>query len=310
MVAFCHFSGIDGHAKGSKPPPRLVRHGGDEMIADLPMYDWPGVRAGNNAFWAEVARRLGEAGIEAPGVLARNPDVDAAWNDPDLLLGQTCGMPFISGDCGEARIVARPDYGLPGARGGFYRSAILVRAEDAGGDIGGEASGGAQAVLAQQGRCVAVNEWRSFSGHVTLRAYLAGLRGGASDPFFGAAAISGAHVESARMVARGEADVAALDGVGWVLLRVHEPETAARLVALDMTALAPALPFITAPRFDAVRADLVAALDGAAAALPPVAGVPRAVAPADDGDYRTIREFARAAAAERFAPGAPEMREM
>jgi ABC-type phosphate/phosphonate transport system substrate-binding protein len=276
------------------------------MIADLPMYDWPGVRAGNNAFWAEVARRLGEAGIEAPGVLARNPDVDAAWNDPDLLLGQTCGMPFISGDCGEARIVARPDYGLPGARGGFYRSAIIVRAEDA----GGSASGGAEAVLAQEGRCVAVNEWRSFSGHVTLRAYLAGLRGGAPDPFFGAAAISGAHVESARMVARGEADVAALDGVGWVLLRVHEPETAARLVALDMTAPAPALPFITAPRFDAVRADLVAALDGAAAALPPVAGVPRAVAPADAGDYRTIREFARAAGAERFAPGAPEMREM
>jgi ABC-type phosphate/phosphonate transport system substrate-binding protein len=276
------------------------------MIADLPMYDWPGVRAGNNAFWAEVARRLGEAGIEAPGVLARNPDVDAAWNDPDLLLGQTCGMPFISGDCGQARIVARPDYGLPGARGGFYRSAIIVRAEDA----GGSASGGAEAVLAQEGRCVAVNEWRSFSGHVTLRAYLAGLRGGAPDPFFGAAAISGAHVESARMVARGEADVAALDGVGWVLLRVHEPETAARLVALDMTAPAPALPFITAPRFDAVRADLVAALDGAAAALPPVAGVPRAVAPADAGDYRTIREFARAAGAERFAPGAPEMREM
>jgi ABC-type phosphate/phosphonate transport system substrate-binding protein len=276
------------------------------MIADLPMYDWPGVRAGNNAFWAEVARRLGEAGIEAPGVLARNPDVDAAWNDPDLLLGQTCGMPFISGDCGEARIVARPDYGLPGARGGFYRSAIIVRAEDA----GGSASGGAEAVLAQEGRCVAVNEWRSFSGHVTLRAYLAGLRGGAPDPFFGAVTISGAHIESARMVARGEADVAALDGVGWVLLQTLEPETAARLVALDMTAPAPALPFITAPRFDAVRDDLVAALDGAAAALPPVAGVPRAVAPAQDHDYWPIREFVRAAAAERFTSGAPEMPEL
>jgi len=308
MGIFCHFSGIYGHAKGSKPPQRAwARHGGDEMIADLSMYDWPGVRAGNDAFWAEVARRLGEAGIEAPAVLARNPDVDASWNDPDLLLGQTCGMPFISGDCGQARIVARPDYGLPGADGGFYRSAILVRAEDAGGDASG---GGTQAVLAQRGRRVAVNEWRSFSGHVTLRAYLAGLRGGAPDPFFGAATISGAHVESARMVARGEADVAALDGVGWILLQVHEPETAARLVALDMTAPAPALPFITAPRFDAIWADLVAALDGAARASPPVAGVPRAVAPADAGDYRPIREFARAAAAERFAPGAPEMREL
>ena len=281
------------------------------MIADLSMYDWPGVRVETDAFWAEVARRLGEAGIEAPAALARNPDVDASWNDPDLLLGQTCGMPFVSGDCGEARIVARPDYGLPGANGGLYRSAIIVRAEDATGDATGDASGsGPQAVLAQQGRRVVVNEWRSFSGHVTLRAYLAGLRGGARDPFFGAVAMSGQHVESARMVARGEADVAALDGVGWVLLQTHEPETASRLAVLDMTAAAPALPFITAPRFNPIRDTLVTALAGAAAALPPVAGLPRAVAAADDGDYQPIREFARAAAAERFAPGAPEVPEM
>ena len=50
-----------------------------------------------------------------------------------------------------------------------------------------------------------------------------------------------------------------------------------------------------------------AALCGAAALLPPVAGLPRAVAPADDGDYQPVRELARSAAAERFAPGAPEM---
>jgi len=268
------------------------------VIADLAMYDWPGVRADNDIFWAEVARRLGKAGIEAPAALARNQGVDAVWNDPDLLLGQTCGMPFVSGDCGAARIVARPDYGLPGARDGFYRSAIIARVEEATGS-------GPQAVLAQQGRRVAVNEWRSFSGHVALRAYLAELRNGARDPFFGAATISGMHVKSARMVARGTADVAAIDGVGWALLQAHEPETATRLAVLDMTAPAPALPFISAPRFKAIQSDLVAALAGAAAALPPVAGLPRAVAPANDSDYRAIGDFARAAAIERFAPGAP-----
>jgi ABC-type phosphate/phosphonate transport system substrate-binding protein len=277
------------------------------MIADLSMYDWPGAGADTDAFWGEVARRLRDAGIDAPVALARNPDVDASWNDPDLLLGQTCGMPFVSGFCGGARIVARPDYGLPGARGGFYRSAIIVRAEDT---AGPDAASGPEAVLAQQGRRVAVNEWRSFSGHVALRAYLAGLRGGARKPFFSEAVISGGHLNSARMVARGEADLAALDGVTWAMLQRHEPEVAARLVVLDMTARAPALPFITAPRFDEIRADLVAALDGAATALPPVAGVPRAVAPADDGDYQPIRDVARRATAERFAPDAPEVPEM
>jgi ABC-type phosphate/phosphonate transport system substrate-binding protein len=281
------------------------------LIADLSMYDWPGIRAETDAFWAEVARRLGEAGIAAPAALARNPDSAASWRDPDLLLGQTCGMPFVSGFCGEARIVARPDYGLPEARGGFYRSAIIVRAEDAAGtDAGPDAGYGPEAVLAQQGRRVAVNEWRSFSGHVALRACLAGLRGGARDPFFGEVVISGRHIGSARMVARGEADIAALDCVAWVLLQTHEPETAGRLAVLGMTAPAPALPFITAPRFAAIRAELAEALAGAATALPPVAGLPRAVAPADDGDYQPIRELARSAAAERFAPGIPDMPEL
>ena len=277
------------------------------MIANLSMYDWPGVRAETDAFWAEVARRLHEAGIDAPAVLTRSPDDDVFWSDPDLLLGQTCGMPFVSGFCGAARVIARPDYGLPGASGGFYRSVIIVRAEDT---AGLDDASGPEAVLAQRGRRVAINEWGSFSGHVALRAYLAGLRSEARDPFFGEAVVSGRHLSSARMVARGEADLAALDGVGWAMLQTLEPGTAAGLAVLDMTALAPALPFITAPHFADLRAELVAALDGAAAALPPVAGLPRTVAPANDDDYQPIREAARSAAAERFAPGAPEMPEL
>jgi ABC-type phosphate/phosphonate transport system substrate-binding protein len=278
------------------------------MIVDLSMYDWPGIRAETDAFWAGVARRLHEAGIDAPAVLTRNLDEGVSWGNSDLLLGQTCGMPFVSGSCGEARVVARPDYGLPGASGGFYRSAIIVRAEDrAGLDPALDPALGPEAVLAQQGRRVAINEWGSFSGHVALRAYLAGLRSGARDPFFGDAVVSGWHLDSARMVARGEADLAALDGVGWAMLQTLEPRTAERLAVLDMTAEAPALPFITAPRFVDIRADLVAALDGAARALPPVAGVPRAVVAASDGDYQPIREAARCAAVERFVSGAPEM---
>jgi hypothetical protein len=38
--------------------------------------------------------------------------------------------------------------------------------------------------------------------------------------------------------------------------------------------------------------------------------LPRAVAPADDGDYAPIRELARRAAAKRFAPGVPVMPEL
>jgi ABC-type phosphate/phosphonate transport system substrate-binding protein len=264
------------------------------------MYDWPGLRTRTDAFWSEVACRLKADGIEAPGELTRGRDAGDSWRDPDLVLGQTCGMPFVCGQCGDARIVARPDYGLPGAHGGDYNSVILVRTGDA-------AGGGPRAVMAQRGRRVAVNDWHSFSGHVAPRAYLAAHGNGAGDAFFGAAVMSGAHIESARMVARGEADVAALDGVAWAMLQDLEPEMAGQLAALDTTAPAPALPFIAAPRFAGLKAALVAALDGAAKALPPVAGLPRAVVPADDCDYAPIRATARAATGERFAPGAPEL---
>ena len=178
------------------------------MIVDLPMYDWPAIRAETDAFWSSAAAELRADGIEAPGRLARLADYAGGWRDPDLLLGQTCGMPFVSGLCGGAVVVARPDYGLPQAEGGSYSSVILVRRDEAQGIR-------PEAVLAQRGRRVAVNEWRSYSGHIALRAHLAGLHGDGAAPFFGSAVLSGGHLASARMVAKGEADVAAVDGVVW-----------------------------------------------------------------------------------------------
>ncbi|MDT8287041.1 MAG: hypothetical protein RQ748_08040, partial [Elusimicrobiales bacterium] len=48
----------------------------------------------------------------------------------------------------------------------------------------------------------------------------------------------------------------------------HEPSTAERLAVLELTDPAPALPYITAPRFAALAPRLVAALDAAAPLLP------------------------------------------
>jgi len=267
------------------------------MIADLPMYDWPEQRAETDSFWAAVAAELRAVAIEAPERLARPADPAAGWCEPDLLLGQTCGMPFVSGHCGEAVVVARPDYGLAEARDGSYRSVIVVRRDEV-------AAAGPEALPRWRGRRVAVNEWRSYSGHIALRAHLAGLGQGAGKPFFGAAVLSGSHRASALMVARGAADIAALDGVVWALLGRHEPATAARLAPVGMTAPAPALPYIAGPRHAARAAALAAALDRAAAATSPHPGLPRRVAPASAADYAPIRASARRAAGVAFAPGA------
>lgn len=269
------------------------------MIAVLPMYDWPALRPATDAFWAAVAGRLRAEGIAAPAALSRPREAAAGWRHPDLLLGQACGMPYVSGLCGAARLIARPDYGLPDASRGLYRSVIVGRA------------GGAGSLLALEGGRVAVNEWGSFSGHVALRAHLTGRRDAAAGPFFGGFVVSGSHRESARMVARGAADAAAIDAVAWALLRAHEPATADRLAVLERTDPAPALPYITAPRLAALAPRLVAALDAAAAALAPLLGplpgLPRRVSAAGDADYAPIRAAARRAAGEPFAPGAPAL---
>lgn len=263
------------------------------MIAALPMYDWPEIRPQTDAFWRAVAANLAAAGVEAPDALTRAGDAGAAWRDPDLVIGQSCGLPYVMGLCGAARVVARPDYGLPDAAGGVYCSVIVAR--DA---------GGAKTLRAHEGARAVLNEWTSFSGHIALRAHIAGLRGDAAGPFFGSAVLSGSHRESARMVARGEADLAALDAVAWALLGAHEPETAGRLAVIARTAPAPALPCITAPRFAARRALLVRALDAAAMAQPALPGLPRRIFAADDADYAPVREKVRQAAREPFAPEA------
>ncbi len=273
------------------------------MIAALPMYDWPELGPATDAYWAAVAALLAGDGIAAPAALTRPAEAAEAaeaWAHPELLLGQACGMPYVAGLCGGARVIGRPDYRLEDAADGLYRSVIVAR-------VGEGGSEGPEALLARRGGRVALNEWGSFSGHIALRAHLAGLTGdatgGAAEPFFGAALVSGGHRESARMVARGEADTAALDAVAWALLRRHEPDTGDRLAVLDRTAPAPALPFITAPRFAALAPRLVRALDGAGqGASEP--GLPRGVAPAEDADYDPIRAAARLAAREPFAPGA------
>ena len=264
------------------------------MIASLSMYDWPGARAANDAYWSATARHLRGAGVDAPGALCRGGDMRATWQAPDLLLGQTCGMPYVSGHCGDAVIVARPDYGLSGARDGTYRSAIVagLAAPDT--------------LLEMEGSRVALNEWPSYSGHIALRAHLAGFRPDADTPFFGQAILSGGHLFSARMVAAGDADVAALDWVSWEMLLIHEPDVARALKLIGQTDPAPALPFITAPGMVGFSGALVLALDTAAREVAHSVGVPCAVMPAGDGDYNATRAAATRAMGERFAPAAPK----
>ena len=74
-------------------------------LAILPMYDWPGVRDETDALWTAIRTALLDTGLDAPEALTRDIDLMEAWLSPDLLLGQTCGLPFTRALRGRVGVV-------------------------------------------------------------------------------------------------------------------------------------------------------------------------------------------------------------
>lgn len=259
------------------------------MIVSLPIYDLPEVRPAMAALWAGIARHLRRAGTAGvPDALVFDRPAGEVWADRALLLSQCCGADLVGSHAGMLVPVATPCYRAPGCSGARYASIVVV-AEDS----------RATRIEDLRGRIAAINEPHSHSGMNALRALIAPIsRGGR---FFERIVPSGAHVASVAMVANGEADVAAIDGIVHGLLARHRPGALVGTRALGRTAIAPAPPFVTrAGADDDVLARLRAALRAALAdpdlaaarddlllsgieVLPPTA-------------YDEIREFERLAA--------------
>ncbi|MDN2580354.1 PhnD/SsuA/transferrin family substrate-binding protein [Aquibium sp. ELW1220] len=250
-----------------------------DLIAALPMYDWPEARAEVDALWAAMRDRLRAAGIEAPDALCRrNGDMPAVpggirdasgavvapdpatlppdefdlptlWRHPDLLLAQTCWGPMNETGLRDlVRVVAQPDYSdVPGGAEVFYSSAILMRADDSGApasDVAPPPDGTARLPLeAMRGRRLAFNEKHSMSGWLAL---LADLRAAGGDvAMLGGLMATGGHRASMQAVAQGRADVCAVDCRSLALAQRFEPETA-RLRVAGWTARRLGLPLICA----------------------------------------------------------------
>jgi hypothetical protein len=223
-------------ANGSKIPITAID---PAMIAALPMYDRPEMAMATDALWAAIRDGLRAQGVAAPERLTRDRDPWAIWTDPGLVLAQSCGLPFRARLHRDVRLVATPDYGLPGCPPGYYNSVIIAR----------------DTALPAHPR-VAINDALSQSGWAALHQW-AGDRGLALGPV----TVTGAHAASARAVADGLVDLAAIDAQTWRLLQRHDGADAALEIA--RTPPTPGLPLITAATQDPapIRAALRAALD-------------------------------------------------
>lgn len=202
------------------------------------MYDRSELRAQTDALWSAISGALRAQGIDAPERLTRDRDPWEVWQNPDLILAQTCGLPFRARLHGRVTMVATPDYALPGCPPGHYNSVLIAR----------------DAALTDRPR-VAVNDPLSQSGW-------AALHGWARDSALplGPVTLTGSHAASASAVGDGRADLAAIDAQTWrQLVRFDRADPA---LEIGRTAPTPGLPLITAATRDPIpiRAALVAAL--------------------------------------------------
>jgi ABC-type phosphate/phosphonate transport system substrate-binding protein len=211
------------------------------------MYDLSGLATATDAFWQAIAQRLQAAGVtDIPPTLTRDMPVELLWRDPRLLLAQSCGYPLMTSLFGRIRLVATPCYRAAGCTGSRHGSAIIVRADDDRQDL----------AALRGSRCVA-NHPHSNTGMNLLRAAVAALAGGR--PFFRSVTWSGSHRSSLAMIAKGEADLAAIDAVTFALLRRIEPDLVAQTRILGWTEATPCLPFITAGDTDDATVEILRA---------------------------------------------------
>ncbi|MEM7732821.1 MAG: PhnD/SsuA/transferrin family substrate-binding protein [Pseudomonadota bacterium] len=216
------------------------------------MYDFASVRGSTDRFWQSIRTGLGQG----PDELCRDLDVWDAWARPDLLLSQTCGLPYRSRLHGKVVIVGTPDYGLPGCGPGEYNSVFLARECDP-----------RETLPDFDGARIAVNSQSSQSGWAgpIMHARAKGVG-------FAEAIKSGAHVKSADAVINGTADIAAIDALSWRFIHAEEA-FAAELKVIDATPPTPGLPYITAldrdtgAIFDAIEQAIATLSDHDRAAL-------------------------------------------
>ncbi|MBX2884735.1 MAG: PhnD/SsuA/transferrin family substrate-binding protein [Granulosicoccus sp.] len=216
------------------------------LCAALGMYDWPETRDHVDLLWQLLKKPLLNTGVEISDLLTLDRDRSQMdiWQDPGLVLGQTCGWPFTRYLQQKTTLLGTPDYTAPGCREGHYVSWILVRSDDPGSSL----------VDFADSR-VAVNDRDSQSGYNAIRLALSVMLSEAQTQerkllhsvksgYFASVVYTGAHRNSLLAVAEGRADLCAVDPVCLALSRQHDASVIRKLKIIGKTPETPSLPLI------------------------------------------------------------------
>ncbi len=170
----------------------------------LGMYPFGPLRPAWDELWAAVQERL----PWAPSTLTWNGTVQDHWVDPACVVSHACGWPVATSLRTTVTVAGAFALALPEAEGHRYRSVFVARRS------------GSLASLVGPQTTVAANSEDSLSGWVSLQAATVGV----GRPWPGPIRRTGAHLDSARAVRAGEADLASIDELTWAHLRRLQPD--------------------------------------------------------------------------------------
>ena len=204
------------------------------VIASLPMYTRPELDDTIAHFWDLIRKNLNDKGISAPKNLAQDAEDLSSWLNPSLVLSQTCGMPYRNFLHGKVQLVGTLDYNLIDCPPGHYFSVMVVRKNDV------------RLTLKNYDKATfAYNMETSQSGFAAPLNHA--IPHGISFPN---RVETLGHLKSAEMVASGQADIAAIDAVTWMLIERYEAFASKLRVLERTTPNTPALPLITSLTID------------------------------------------------------------
>lgn len=201
------------------------------MLASLPMYDRPQTARANDRLWAAFRDCYS---APSPKRLRRGGDTWDHWRDPELVLSQTCGLPYRAGLHRKVSLVATPVYAGLDCAPGHYFSVYVAHKNDT-----------RNALSDFKGARLAYNDPLSQSGWAAIA-----LDAAREDLVFSEHLQTGSHRASAGFVAEGRADIASLDALTWQMIQNWD-DIAQELRVIGQSAPSPGLPYITGRNSDA-----------------------------------------------------------
>ncbi len=190
------------------------------------MYPFDSVAWAWDALWGGIHRRT----PWTPSTLTRSGNVHAGWSDPRWIVTHVCGLPYTAQHRDELEVLGAFALSIPEATPDARYRSVLLSPHDR-----------TVSELTSSETHAVANSADSLSGWASLVNATVGPTG----VWPGSVTFTSAHYQSVRMLAKGQADLAAIDAWSLALIRQEQPDLLVRLFRVGHGPLVPT-PAITA----------------------------------------------------------------